>query len=432
VRSAKGASAPTVLRVGRLVDGTGGRARERAELRIVDGRIDAIGDHGSLVQPGDIVVERLALTCTPGFLDVHTHMCYPVHGEFQRSSATPGRLGMLVQGFEQAGSWLRQGVTTARDVGTAFDLDIELAELISDGRVPGPRLAPAGRMMTMTGGKRNAHDHMKDEVSGAVAARRWTREHLKRGAVVIKLYCTTLLEEDVAGYLARALASPEGAPDPGRWASLSVDEIRAVTHEAHKLGRTVAAHTAPAFGVKLALRGGVDTVEHGSDLDDECIDLFLETGATLVPTLSVSHHQIVHDDGGRDGVFKAFSERRWDRIQANVAKAAAAGVKLATGTDPVIPGMEYRSEIELLVGCGLSPHAALLAATRDAAACLGLFGQDVGTLEAGKHADLLLMGADPTEGIGAIRDLREVWQGGVSVPDVADPVAAGTREVAHA
>ncbi len=423
----------TVVRVGRLFDGRDGAVRDRAELRIEAGRVTDVGDHGTLQRPGDDLIERLDATCTPGFLDIHTHFCYPIHGDFQRPTSTPGRLGMLTQGIAQANSWLQQGVTAARDVGTSFDLDIELAELIAAGSVAGPRLAPAGRMLTMTGGKRNAFDHMKDEVSGAVAARRWTREHLKRGAVVIKLYCTTLLEEDVAGYLRRALAAPEGARDPGRWASLSVDEIRAVTHEAHKLGRTVAAHTAPAFGVNLALRGGVDTVEHGSDLDDESIALFLETGATLVPTLSVSHHQIAQEDGGRaDPVFREFSLRRWDRIQHNVARAFDAGVRLATGTDPVIPGMEYRSEIELLVACGLSPSAALLAATRDAAASLGVFGNDLGTLEPGKHADLLLFGADPTADIGAIRDLREVWQGGRPVPQPVDPTGVIQLEASHA
>ena len=132
-----------------------------------------------------------------------------------------------------------------------------------------------------------------------------------------------------------------------------------MTHEAHKLGRIVAAHTAPAFGVNLALRGGVDTVEHGSDLDTESIAPFLETGATLVPMLSVSHHQIAHEDVGRaDPVFREFSLRRWDRVRHNVRRAHEAGVRIATGTDPVILGMEYRTELELLVECGLSPAVA--------------------------------------------------------------------------
>lgn len=413
----------TTLRVARLIDGTGTPPMDHAEIRIVDGRIDATGPQGSVARPDDHIIDRTDATCAPGFIDVHTHFCFPRFGDFQRPTATPPRMAMLAGGVEEAASWLQQGSTSARSVGQAFDLDIGLAECIAAGLTAGPRLAPAGRMMTMTGGKRNAYDHLKDEVSGATEARRWAREHLKRGAVVLKLYCTTLLEEDVAGYLERALATPDGAPDPGRWASLSVDEIAAVSHEAHKLGRTVAAHVAPAFGIKLALRGGVDTIEHGSDLDDECIDLFLETGATLVPTLSISHHQIASDDHGRaNPAFKAFAERRWDTIRENVARAHAAGVTIATGTDAVLPGMEYRTEIELLVDCGLSPMDALLAATRNGAACMGAFGTDLGTLEPGKHADLVLLGSDPSRDVHAIRDLREVWQAGtpVALPGTED------------
>ena len=419
----------TILRVGTLIDGTGAEPVRDAEIRIDNGRVTAHGRRGEHAQPGDTVVERPEATAVPGFLDVHTHMCYPIHGEFQKNATTPSRVAMVVQGFRTAGSWLRQGVTTARDVGTAFDLDIELKELIQAGKVPGPRMVTAGRMMTMTGGKRTPWDHMKDEVSGPTQARIWARRHLKDGADVIKLYCTTLLEEDVATYLRRALEAPEGAPDPGRWASLSVDEIRAVTHEAHKAGRTVAAHAAPAFGVKLALQGGVDTVEHGSEIDDECIDLFLETGATLVPTLSVSHHQIVNaDELALPDAFRAFSERRWDLVQSNVRKAHEAGVRIATGTDPVLAGMDYASEIELLVGCGLSEMDALLAATRNGAASMRIAGEMVGTVANGNQADLVLLGSDPLEDIRAVRDVREVWQGG----RVVHEALGDAKEAAHA
>ena len=210
----------TVLRVAPLWDGTGSPPIPAAELRLEGGRVVAVGSRGSVSQPGDVVVERPDDTATPGFIDVHTHFCYPLDGEFQASATQPRRLAMLASGFRQAASWLAQGVTAARDVGTAFDLDIQLKELIATGRRPGPRLAASGRMLTMTGGKRNPWDHMKEEISGATEARAWTRRHLKNGPDVIKLYCTTLLEENVATYLQRALATPDGAPDPGRWASL--------------------------------------------------------------------------------------------------------------------------------------------------------------------------------------------------------------------
>ena len=301
-------------------------------------------------------------------------------------------------------------------VGTPFDLDIDLKWLIEKRPAMGPRLAAAGHMMTMTGGKRTPWDHMKEEISGADEARKWARTQIKNGADLIKLYCTTLLEEDVATYLAAVLALPEGAPDPGRWASLTVDEIRSVTDEAHKAGCTVAAHVAPAFGIKLALAGGVDTIEHGSDLDDECIELFLKTGATLVPTLSVSHHQIAHAEQLHlPAVYAEFSQRRWERIKQGVRQAYEAGVAIATGTDPVLDGMEYLSEIELLVECGLPPLAALHAATGRAAAAMRTAGRLVGTLEPDKWADMVLLADDPLADIHAIRSTLAVYKAGEPV-----------------
>jgi imidazolonepropionase-like amidohydrolase len=346
----------TVLRVGHLIDGTGAAPLRDAEIRFEGTRITGVGPQNSQARAGDTVHDHPGWTATPGFTDLHTHFCYPVDGEFQTAAMVPNRVHLLVLGFRAAERWLAQGVTTARDVGTPFDLDIELKELLAEGVATGPRLVAAGRMLTMVGGRRTPYDFMKEEISGATAAREWTRRHLKDGADVIKLYCTTLLEADVGAYLQRALELPEGQPDPGRWASLSVDEIRAVVHEAHKAGRTVAAHVAPAFGIKLALKAGVDTIEHGSELDDECTELFLESGATLVPTLSITRHQIEHgDELGLPPVFTEFSRRRWDRIAEGVAKAHRAGVKIATGTDPVLPGMSYATELEALVACGLSP-----------------------------------------------------------------------------
>jgi imidazolonepropionase-like amidohydrolase len=177
----------------------------------------------------------------------------------------------------------------------------------------------------------------------------------------------------------------------------------------------VAAHVAPTFGIKIALRGGVDTIEHGSNLDDECIDLFLETGATLVPTLNVSHFQITHgDDLDAPSVYTQFAQKTWDKQITMLNKAFAAGVKIATGTDSVIEGMQFYDEVELLVNAvGLKPMDAVVAATRNAAAALGLAGEKVGTLEKGKYADLLLLAGDPLTDINNIRNITTVVRGGI-------------------
>lgn len=403
----------TLLRIKRLIDGAGGPPLDNAELLVRDGRVVSVGRRGHVNPDGCAIRTFPDQVAVAGLIDLHTHFCYLTDGQFQRSPHTPSRVAMMVSGFRSARSWLEQGVTTARVVGTPFDLDIGLKELIVEQPALGPRLSTAGRMITMTGGRRNPWDFMKDEVSGAVEAQQWTRAHLKEGADVIKLYATTLFEEDVATYLRQAMALPDGAPDPGRWGSLTVEEIRAISREAHKAGRTVAAHTAPAFGIKLALRGGVDTVEHGSDLDDECIELFLETGATLVPTLSISWHQIAHgDELGLPKVYTEFARRRWERILSGVRRAYERGVKLGAGTDAILPGMVFWTEVELLVEAGLTPGAALHAATGAAAACMGMAGSAVGSLTPGKWADLVLLAADPLEDIRNIRKVTAVLKAG--------------------
>jgi imidazolonepropionase-like amidohydrolase len=404
----------TLIRTGRLIDGTGGPVHENWSLLVRDGLIRAIGPDATLDAPHATVIDLTAGVVTPGFIDVHTHFCYIHEAAFQQSAQQPNRMAMLLAGADNAAEWLHQGVTTTRLVGTPFDMDIELRTVARGEKLPAPRMACAGRMMTMVGGRRNAWDFMKEEINGADEARRWTRAHLGRGADLVKLYCTTLLEENVGDYLARALALPDDAPDPGRWSSLTVEEISAVCDEAHKVGRTVAAHVAPTFGIKLALRGGVDTIEHGTVLDDECIDLFLQTGATLVPTLSVSHYQMTHGDTlGLPPVFTEFARRRWDGQITMLRRAADAGVKIATGTDAIIDGMQYYDEVELLVDAvGLSPMNALLAATRNGARAMGMAGEKAGTLEPGKFADLVQLGGDPLADIHHIRDIMTVVQGG--------------------
>ena len=404
----------TIIRVGRLIDGTGTAPMQNAEVLVEDGKITGTGPQGNYSETDHHVVDHKELTAIPGMIDLHTHFCYPPDKGFQATQERTNRVGMMVSGFEMARSWLRQGVTTARDLGTPFDMDIGFKELIVEKPEMGPRLVTSGRMMTMTGGKRNSFDHMKDEVTGPNETRRWARNHMKEGADVIKLYCTTLLEENVLEYVERALAQPDDAPDPGRWSSFTTEEIAAVVTEAHKAGRTVAAHASPAFGIKLALRGGVDSVEHGGDLDDEAIELFMKTGATLVPTITVFHHQLTQGEKMEvPQPFIDFAHRRWERTQVMLDRARTAGVKVGTGTDCVgMRDMVFWTEPELLVEVGFSPMEAIQAATGVAAACMGMAGEAVGTLEPGKWADMVLLKDNPLDRIGNIRKVVQVLKSG--------------------
>lgn len=404
----------TLIKTSLLIDGTGEPQKSGWCVLVQDGMVADLGPES---QFAGIEAEVLDLTdgvVVPGFLDIHTHFCWIDEAGFQQYAVQPNKVAMLSAGFDNADEWLHQGVTTARIVGTPFDLDIELRKTLESQKVTAPRMVCAGRMMTMVGGRRTAWDFLKEEVNGVDEARRFARQHFQRGADLIKLYCTTLLEANVADYLTRVLSMPEGAPDPGRWSSLTVEEIAAVCDEAHKIGRTVAAHVAPTFGIKIALRGGVDTIEHGTELDDECISLFLDTGATLVPTLSVAYYQIANADHlDMPPVYSEFSRNRWEKQTKMLRKAFDAGVKIATGTDSLIKGMQFYDEVELLVNeVGLNPMDALVAATRNGAQSMGIAGEKVGTVEKGKYADLVLLAADPLVDIHNIRKITSVVKSG--------------------
>ena len=414
-----------IIHTAKLLDCTGAPVKEDWSLVVEDGVIVDIGSTEKFI---GLDMEALDLTAgfvMPGFIDMHAHFCYSEEAEFQQSALNPNKVNMLNCGFINAEEWLYQGVTTARIVGTPFDLDLELNNAIQSKPALGPRLVCSGHMMTMVGGCRVPWDKMKEEINGVDEARAFTRKHLAHGVDVIKLYMTTLLEENVAEYLERTLALPEDAPDTGRWGVLTEDEIRVVCEEAHKIGRTVSAHVAPEFGIKIALRGGVDTIEHGSELDEECISLLLEKDSTLVPTLEVSYHQFSNPELSKaPDVFTQFALKRWGRQIKFLKQAYQAGVKIATGTDSVMQGMHYFPEVELLVQeLDMAPMDALKCATKNGAAAMGLKGEMVGTLEIGKYADLVLLKDDPLENITNIRSLAHVVKGGqvVASPKSDDP-----------
>lgn len=414
-----------IIHTTHLIDGTGAPVKENWSLMVEDGEIKEMGPKANFADLEAEVVDLTDGWVTPGFIDMHAHFCYSEEAEFQKSAIRPNKVNMLNCGFINAEEWLYQGVTTARIVGTPFDLDIELRNVIQDKPTAGPRLACSGHMMTMVGGCRTPWDKMKEEINGIEEARAFARRHFAKGADLIKLYMTTLLEENVSEYLERTLSLPDDAPDTGRWGALTVEEIHAVCEEAHKIGRTVSAHVAPDFGIKIALRGGVDTIEHGSELDDECIALFLEKGSTLVPTLEVSHHQFSNPELSKaPDVFTKFALKRWDRQVKYLKQAYQAGVKMATGTDSVMEGMHYFPEVELMVeALGMSPMDALMCATKNGAEAMDLIGERIGTLQPGKYADLVLMQENPLENIKNIRTLKHVLREGeiVASPTPDDP-----------
>jgi imidazolonepropionase-like amidohydrolase len=292
---------------------------------------------------------------------------------------------------------LESGVTTVRDMGGKNYIDLALRDAIAGGMIPGPRMLASGRPVVMTGG----HGWpMAREADGPDEVRKAVREQLKAGADVIKLMAT--------GGVMTPGVEP-GSPQ------LTLEELKAGVEEAGKAGRRTASHAQGTTGIKNAVLAGITSIEHGIFLTDEVIELMLERGTYLVPTL-VAPYWIVKK-GRAAGIPDYAVKKSEDVIEAHLAsfrKALAAGVKIAFGTDAGTPFNEHGAntfELELMVENGMSPMQALEAGTRVSAELLGI-ADKVGTLEPGKLADVVVVAGNPLDDIKAVREVRLVIKEG--------------------
>ncbi len=394
-----------LLRGGRPVDARGVRDG-RPDLLIRGGRIAAVGpdvDHA-----GADVVDLGGRWIVPGLMNAHSHLCLDGGPDPEAALRAENRTETVLRSAARLAAAVREGVTTIRDVGGIDGVDIELARLVETGEIPGPRVLASGRVVTMTGG----HGWwMGIQADGPDAVRRAARENLRAGAGSIKLMSTG------------------GMMTGGRQAGqpqLTVEEMTAAVEEAHKRGVPVAAHAESRIGVLNALRAGVDSVEHGHGGDQEAIDLMLERGAALVPTI-LSDRRII-DHGMAAGIPDFVVEQceaLHDSLVVFLEAAIRAGVRVAAGNDggaPLVPIGDMVSELELYVRHGMTPLQALSSATTVTA---GLFGlADVGLIEPGHVADLLIVDSDPTASIGALRSPTAVIRRGAPIGGVLPPILA--------
>jgi len=302
---------------------------------------------------------------------------------------------------------LNSGFTTVRSMGgTAFS-GIALRNAINEGDVPGPRLFDGGNMLAVTGGHCSGGRSSPDEITdGRYVAnspdefRQKTREIFKYGADFVKI-CIT------GGFVS--------GTDPTS-VQFTEAEVRAVIETAHALGKKVAVHAYAPEGVKIALRAGADSIEHGSLLDDESIQLFKKNKhSALVPTLAVFGTALERAE--RVGVTPQTRERLLYVLSVykdNIRKAIRAGVPILYGTDG--PAGNNTSEFPLLVELGLSPLEAIRSATINAAKYLEA-DKDIGSIEVGKFADIVAVKADPTKDIGELNYIPWVMKGGVIYKD---------------
>jgi len=378
----------TLFAGGLLVDGTGSDPAV-ADVTVEDGRILEIGRG----LDGDERVDLAGKAVLPGLFDCHVHVVVSTIDEM-RNLHTPFSY-RFYQAAENLRATLGIGITTVRDAGGA---DLGVKQAVADGLLAGPRMQITLRMITQTGGHGDpwtvsgadveffpSHPGIPDAlVDGPEQMRRVVRALIRQGADVIKVATS-------GGVL-----SPRDNP---RHAHFRPDELEMLVHEANAAGIWVMAHAQATDGIKNAIRAGIRSIEHGIFLDDEAIDMMLQRGTWLVPTLVAPQGVIRAAEEGAAIPDAALAKAR-EVISIHreaFRRAVGAGVKVAMGTDSgVTPHGRNLDELQLMVDGGMTPMQALVATTRSAAELMGL-DAELGTLEAGKRADLVVVDGDPLE-----------------------------------
>ena len=383
-----------------VIDGTGAKL-ERATV-VVDGdRIAAVGpDSWVKVPRGSRLIAGHGRALLPGLIDCHVHYCLDAGPDAIRTLEQDGPTVTAVKAVAHARATLEAGITTVRDVGSREHISISVTHAIKAGIIPGPRTLNAGLVICMPGGHAWFIGRQADGPDEIVKA---VHEQIRAGADVIKFIAT-------GGVL-----TPGTSPGA---AQFTLEELRAGVEEAVRAGRRVAAHAHGAEGMKNALRAGVHSIEHGTLLDDEALDLLLERRTFLVPTLSAIQCGFEH---GKQGGMPDYALEKCagmaEAQRQNFRKAVKAGVRIAMGTDAGTPFNHHgrnAQELRRMVQFGLTPMRAIEAATRSAATLLGL-EQEIGTVEAGKQADLLVVKGNPLDDIVLLEEparLEYVIQGG--------------------
>jgi imidazolonepropionase-like amidohydrolase len=401
-----------LLRNVTVVDGTGSAPVPGQALMVEGSRIAWIGPVGSAPSTApENVVDGGGRTVLPGLINCHVHLTADGAPDLFAQAAGDTVPLATLRAARSALITLQSGVTTVRDCGAADDVVVELAKAIGRGLVPGPRVQAAGRVITMTGG----HGHfIGREADGPDEVRKATRAEIKAGAGVIKVMAT-------GGVLTPGVSPTQTALLP--------EELAVVAQEAHNSGRRVTTHAIGRAGIHTALVSGIDSIEHGFYLDDELLDLAVDQGTFLVPTI------LAVDGIVRNGLAQGIpgwvvdkAEREAAKQRESFAAAVSSGMRIAAGTDAGTPFNghgELSRELALMVQHGLSPMQALVAATRNAAENLDM-AHEIGTLEVGKLADLVLVDGDPVTDITATGRVVLVVKDGVvhrdELPDTGPAV----------
>jgi len=397
-------SHPVVIHAGHVLDVKTGKLLADQTLVIEDGKILSTGAAAEVKVPANAVrIDLPNATLLPGLIDAHTHLTMEPRFGYDRLALSVPREALI--GAKNARVTLFAGFTTVRNVGARDFSDVALRDAINAGDVPGPRLLVSGPPLSITGGHCDNnmlpfefHATNDGVADGVAAVQHKVRENIKYGADLIKV-CAT------GGVLSLG--------DNPQASQYTLEEMKAIVADAHRLGRKVAAHAHGAEGIRWAAEAGVDSIEHGSYIDDAGIAAMKEHGTYLVPTLYLGDWMI--DNAGLTHLPPPLLAKATEVIPAarkNIAHAFASGVKVAFGTDAAVyPHGLNAHEFAVMVRLGLTPLQAIQAATVNAADLLGWSGK-VGTLEPGVWADIIAVDGDPVKDVTTLERVRFVMKGG--------------------
>jgi imidazolonepropionase-like amidohydrolase len=395
----------------RMLDGLGNPARDNAVVLVDGGRIEAVGDTRTLSIPDDAeVIDLSGMTLLPGLIDTHLHLLG--HRTMNPADSVWDGEGLrAARGTSDLRRLLHAGITTVRDCGSYTALALKRA--VAEGSIPGPRVLAVGRFIERTGGADDA-PYMPLEwaqrggpfgsrlADGPAEVRKAVREQVRDGADWIKT-CST----------GAVMTQPDSRPDILEW---SDEEIAVLVEESHRLGKRVAVHAHAVNGIRQALEAGADTIEHGTYLDDECARMMVDSGRYLVPTFFVLRRMVEHgaEFGTPEWVLRKAREVIKVRDQT-FQLALRHGVPIAMGTDcggqDLLPHGANAAELAMMVSAGMTPADAIVAATSGAARCIGV-EREVGSIEAGRQADLIAVADDPLGDITALERVAFVMQRG--------------------
>ena len=379
----------------KLIDGSGKEPVENSWFLVEDKKIVELGQGDNFPSMNkDQVVDLNGKSVMPGLINCHIHLTMNPIAD-PSTIAGESEATTTLKGVANLKKHLKSGTTFFRNLGTAKFIDIDLRNAVNSGMIQGPEFLTAGHCITMTGG----HGwRIGREADGVDELRKAAREQLKAGVDLLKIMAT-------GGVMTPGV-------EPGS-SQLSKEEMEAAVVEAHKVGKKAATHAQGTEGIKNAILAGMDSIEHGIFLDDEVIQLMVEKGVYLVPTL-VAPYYIV--ENGIEAGIPEYAVRKAKLVMEShgnsFRKAHKAGVKIAMGTDsgtPFNPHDKAPFELQLMMDNGMTAMETIVASTKNACELLGI-DEHYGTLEISKFADFLVLDENPLDNLETLYNINKVYK----------------------